>query len=75
VCEDYRQEMGLRIDLLWIKALLQHNAKVYLACRNREKAQKAIEDLQASTGKEGHFLELDLADLNSVKACAKTFLR
>ena len=58
-----------------VKALLQHNAKVYLAARSRSKAEEAIKDLKDATGKEPIFLELDLADLASVKRAADTFLR
>ena len=31
--------------------LLEHNAKVYVACRSEEKAAKAIEDIKKATGK------------------------
>ncbi|KAG6826622.1 hypothetical protein H0H92_015114 [Tricholoma furcatifolium] len=57
-----------------VKALLAHNAKVYMAARNPEKAQAAIADLRAQTGKDAIFLKLDLADLKSVKAAAAEFL-
>jgi len=33
------------------QVLLEHNAKVYLAARDEKKAQDAIEDLKAKTGK------------------------
>ncbi|KAF8073737.1 hypothetical protein FPV67DRAFT_1409783 [Lyophyllum atratum] len=56
-----------------VKALLAHNAKVYLAARSAEKAKEAIEDLHKQTGKEAVFLKLDLADLKSVKAAALEF--
>ncbi|KAF5371625.1 hypothetical protein D9758_003597 [Tetrapyrgos nigripes] len=56
------------------KALLEHNAKVYMASRNTEKAKAAIEDLKKKTGKEALFLKLDLADLMSVKAAAEEFM-
>ncbi|KDR82946.1 hypothetical protein GALMADRAFT_238637 [Galerina marginata CBS 339.88] len=55
------------------KALLQHNAKVYLAGRSQEKVQQAINDLKAQTGKEGIPLKLDLADLKSIKASVEEF--
>jgi NAD(P)-dependent dehydrogenase (short-subunit alcohol dehydrogenase family) len=55
--------------------LLAHNAKVYLAVRNEEKAQSAINELKEQTGKEAIFLKLDLADLKSVKASAEEFMR
>ncbi|KAF8231776.1 NAD(P)-binding protein [Tricholoma matsutake] len=55
------------------KALLSHNAKVYIAARDQSKADLAIKDLEDQTGKESFFLKLDLADLLSVKAAAKEF--
>ncbi|EPQ56499.1 NAD P-binding protein [Gloeophyllum trabeum ATCC 11539] len=55
------------------KALLQHNAKVYIAARNQEKSEQAIKDLEQQTGKTALFLKLDLADLHSVKAAAEEF--
>lgn len=60
---------------LYTQALLEHNAKVYVAARNPEKAQKAIEDLKTATGKQALFLKLDLADLKSVKAAGEEFNR
>lgn len=57
------------------QALLAKNAKVYLAARNKSKADKAISELKQSTGKEAIFLELDLANLKSIKESAETFLR
>ncbi|KAG9097178.1 hypothetical protein FS749_006886 [Ceratobasidium sp. UAMH 11750] len=56
------------------KALLNKNAKVYLAARSRSKADKAIEWLQTETdGRAPIFLELDLADLASVRRAAEVF--
>lgn len=57
-----------------VKALLQHNAKVYLAARNPERVNKAIEELKAATGKEPIFLQLDLSDLSAVRTAAEEFL-
>ncbi|PCH40328.1 NAD(P)-binding protein [Wolfiporia cocos MD-104 SS10] len=57
-----------------IKALLQHNAKVYMASRSKEKADEAIKHLKEETGKAAIFLELDLSDLSSVRRAAKEFL-
>ncbi|KII92397.1 hypothetical protein PLICRDRAFT_103635 [Plicaturopsis crispa FD-325 SS-3] len=57
------------------KHLLSHNAKVYIAARSREKTDKAIAELKDATGKEAIFIQLDLADLKSVKAAAHEFLR
>ncbi|KAI0318779.1 NAD(P)-binding protein [Amylostereum chailletii] len=57
-----------------VKALLAHNAKVYIAARSEEKAKVAIEDLKKETGKEAIFLKLDLADLPQVRKSAEEFL-
>lgn len=46
-----------------------------MAMRNREKGEAAIEKLQEDTGKTAIFLQLDLADLKSVKAASEEFLR
>ncbi|KAJ3510901.1 hypothetical protein NLJ89_g4415 [Agrocybe chaxingu] len=56
------------------KALLAHNATVYMAARSKEKADQAIQDLKKQTGKEGIFLKLDLGDLKSIKAATEEFL-
>jgi len=56
------------------KALLAHNAKVYIAVRNEEKAKSTITELKEQTGKEAYFLKLDLADLKSVKSSAEEFI-
>jgi NAD(P)-dependent dehydrogenase (short-subunit alcohol dehydrogenase family) len=50
------------------------NAKVYLAARSPEKAVAAIKRLEEETKKSAIFLELDLADLSSVRKAAETFL-
>ncbi|KAI0355004.1 NAD(P)-binding protein [Trametes cingulata] len=57
-----------------IKALLQHNAKVYMASRSKDKADAAIASLKQATGKEAIFLELDLSSLASVKKAAQEYL-
>ncbi|KZW01092.1 NAD(P)-binding protein [Exidia glandulosa HHB12029] len=56
------------------KELLAHGAKVYIAARSKDKVDAAIADLKVATGKEALFLELDLADLPSVKRAAETIL-
>ncbi|KAF9475748.1 NAD(P)-binding protein [Pholiota conissans] len=56
-----------------VKALLAHNAKVYIAARNPEKVAEAIKDLEKETGKEALFLKVDLSDLKSIKAAAEEF--
>ncbi|KAG6915146.1 hypothetical protein DXG01_013041 [Tephrocybe rancida] len=58
-----------------VKALLAHNAKVYMAGRSKEKCDIAIQDLKATTGKEAIFLKVDLADLPTIKAGAEEFRR
>lgn len=67
--------MLLTVPILVMQALLAHNAKVYIAARNKQKIEAAIKDLQAETGKEAIALHLDLADLKSVKAAVEQFLR
>ncbi|KAI0644742.1 NAD-P-binding protein [Trametes meyenii] len=57
-----------------VKALLAHNAKVYMASRNETKALVAIAELQRETGRQATFLKMDLADLKSVKAAAQEFM-
>lgn len=50
---------------------------MYLACRSRARTDEAIADLRKDMvgGAEALFLELDLADLASVRRCASEFLR
>jgi NAD(P)-dependent dehydrogenase (short-subunit alcohol dehydrogenase family) len=57
------------------QALLNKNAKVYMASRSRQRVEDAIADLKQQTGREAIFLELDLANLKSVKAAAAAFTR
>jgi retinol dehydrogenase-12 len=50
-------------------------ARVYLACRSRAKGEAAIAAIAAETGNDQvGYLPLDLADLDSVRACAADFL-
>lgn len=58
-----------------MQALLEHNAKVYMASRSREKAEKAIDELKKETGNEAIFLELDLTSYTSIHKAADEFLR
>lgn len=71
-CSAYCTETPLKPT--YVQALLEHNAKVYLAARSKDKAEAAIRDLQQSTGKEAIFLHLDLGNLASVRASAAEFL-
>ncbi|CAE6443934.1 unnamed protein product [Rhizoctonia solani] len=58
------------------KALLEKNAKVYLAARSKSKADEAIKWLKNQTnGKVATFLELDLAHLASIRKAAEDFQR
>ncbi|EJU00099.1 NADP-binding protein [Dacryopinax primogenitus] len=54
--------------------LLEHNTRVYLAARSPAKAEEAIQHLKDLTKKEDiHFLQLDLADLPTVKKAVDEF--
>ncbi|KAJ6611336.1 NAD-P-binding protein [Mycena sp. CBHHK59/15] len=57
-----------------VKQLLLKNAKVYFAARSPGKAAAAIKRLEEETKKSATFLQLDLADLPSVRKAAETFL-
>ncbi|KAI4526022.1 NAD(P)-binding protein [Schizophyllum commune Loenen D] len=57
-----------------VRALLEHNATVYLAARNADKANAAIAEVKEATGKEARFLKLDLSDLHAIKAAAEEIL-
>ncbi|GAB1517981.1 short-chain alcohol dehydrogenase [Rhizoctonia solani] len=58
------------------KVLLLKNAKVYLAARSKARADEAIQWLERETnGKSPIFLELDLANLDSVREAAEEFMR
>lgn len=56
-----------------LQTLLERNAKVYIACRNQQKMEDAIADLERETGKRAHSLQLDLASLKSIKKAAAEF--
>ena len=58
-----------------VQALLNHNAKVYIASRSQSKADAAIQELKEETGREPLFLQLDLANLASVRHAAEQFMR
>ena len=56
-------------------ALARQGGRVYVASRSREKGEEAVAGIKSSTGSEAvWFLPLDLADLDSVRACASAFL-
>ncbi|KAI8716847.1 hypothetical protein NCS52_00979200 [Fusarium sp. LHS14.1] len=67
--------VGLGLET--IRQLSQHNpARIYLAARSQEKADKAIQELRHAdpTASDIVFLKLDLASFDSVKAAAAEFL-
>jgi len=54
------------------KALSAHGADVILACRGKQKAETAIDEIRAAGGTGALYFEaLDLSDLASVAACAQ----
>lgn len=74
----YSGDDGTRLKHLLVtysQVLLEHNAKVYMAARDRKKAEGAIEELKGETGREALFLELNLANLASVRKAAESFLK
>src|ERR1700749_958047 len=54
------------------RALAAHGAQVVGAVRDRAKAERAINEIRVSAGNGGglELIELDLASLRSVRACA-----
>ncbi len=55
--------------------LAQGGGRVWIAARSRAKGEAAVAGIKASTGNDSvFFLPLDLADLDSVRACAAAFL-
>jgi dehydrogenase/reductase SDR family protein 13 len=58
-----------------VRALATRGARVYLACRSRARTQPVIDEIASQSGnRELHFLELDLGNVDSVRACADAFL-
>jgi retinol dehydrogenase-12 len=63
------------IGLATASALAGQGWRVYLACRSERKGAAAVASIKAATGNDAVFLlMLDLADLSSVRDCAKSFL-
>ena len=63
------------IGLATARELARRGARVFVACRSAEKARTAIEDIRRSSGNQQiEALELDLADLDSVRRCARELL-
>jgi retinol dehydrogenase-12 len=58
-----------------VTALAQGGGRVYVASRSPAKGEAAVAEIKAATGRDSvFFLPLDLADLDSVRACAAAFL-
>lgn len=55
------------------EVLSRRGAKVWLACRDRDKTAPVLGAI-AQGGGDAEFLRLDLSDLNSVRDCAQQFL-
>ena len=56
----------------FFKVTLAHNAKVYIACRSKGRAEAAIERLKKKTGKSDiHFLQLNLSSFDSIRKAAE----
>ncbi len=63
------------IGLAAAREFARRGGTVYLACRSREKGEAAVAEVAASTGSDTvRFLQLDLADLASVRRSAAEFL-
>jgi retinol dehydrogenase 12 len=63
------------IGLVTARALALQGARVFIACRSKERGQEAINEIRSSTPSANiELLVLDLGDLDSVRACAATFL-
>ena len=59
------------------RMLYAKNARVYVAARSKERAEKAIEDIEKASPKSKgtlKFLHLDLSDLYKVKTAAQSFM-
>lgn len=63
------------IGLAAAREFTRRGGQVYLACRSRDKGEAAAASIAAETGRDAaRFIELDLADLSSVRRCAAEFL-
>jgi retinol dehydrogenase-12 len=71
----HRRVIFHHTDASVFQVLLTKKAKVYIACRDKAKGEAVVGELKEVTGKEAIFLQLDLANLKSIKAAAEEFLR
>src|SRR5271170_2351606 len=63
------------IGLATAQDLAARGGRVVVTCRSAEKGTASVTAIKAATGSEAvSFLPLDLADLDSVRACAAAFL-
>jgi retinol dehydrogenase-12 len=63
------------IGLVTARELARQGMQVFIACRSRERAQPALDEIKAIGSEvEIEFLPLDLGDLDSVRECARQFL-
>ncbi|KAF0461269.1 NADP-binding protein [Gigaspora margarita] len=63
------------IGFVTAKELVRKNAHVFVASRNKDRGEPAVELIKKETKKDAvEFLQLDLKSLNSVKRAAETFL-
>lgn len=59
------------------RLLYSKNAKIYMMARSEDKTKAAIEDIKntvPNTGGSMHYLQLDLADLSTIKGTVERFL-
>jgi NAD(P)-dependent dehydrogenase (short-subunit alcohol dehydrogenase family) len=57
------------------EALAARGGRIYVACRSAANGEAAVSAISGSTGNDAvAFLPLDLADLDSVRACAASYL-
>lgn len=61
------------IGLASAEALAQRGARVFVACRDQTRARAAADGVKARTGAVLELLPLDLAELASVRTCAREF--
>jgi retinol dehydrogenase-12 len=63
------------IGKITARELARRGARVILACRSRDKTQPVIDEIVKETGNANvEFVQLDLGDLASVRACAEAIL-
>jgi retinol dehydrogenase 12 len=61
------------IGLATAEDLVKRGARVFIACRDQARARAAADGVKARSGASLELLSLDLAELASVRACAREF--